>query len=251
MKKIDKLLNYILPLLSVLCIVVLWTVAALTVDNEYVLPTVGDTVNALFKLFGEGSFYTAFLLTFLRSLIAFILSFLIACALAVLSNKSRKIEKFILPLISVVRALPTVAIVLLLLFWTNNQVAPVVVTMLVVMPTTYTHVKSALDSVDNSSVEAGKVDGADRRQLFIKVQLPQIMPTIYSAVGSGISLNFKLMVAAEVLSATVRSLGNMLNISNYNGEIAKMLAIVVTTVLVGIIIEYVFNKLSAKAGDYK
>jgi NitT/TauT family transport system permease protein len=229
----------------------LWSIASISIGSEYILPSVAKTLSALVELLGQGKFYVAFLLTLLRSTIAFIISFLIAGGLAVLAHKSKKAERLILPFISIIRALPTIAIVLLLLFWTNEQVAPVIVTMLVVMPTTYTHLKSALSTVSVLSVEAGIVDGADKKQLLLKVQLPQIAPAVYNAIGSGLSLNFKLMVAAEVLSATVKSVGNMLNVSNYNGQIAQMLALVTATVVFGIIVEFVFNKIADKTGSWR
>ena len=251
MKKTDKILNLILPIITVSCLLVIWMVASVSVGSEYILPDPVKTFNELVSLFGQSNFYVAFLLTLLRSVIAFVLSFIIASVCAFLSHKSKKAEKVILTVISILRALPTVSIVLLLLFWTNNQVAPVVVTMLVVMPTTYTHVKSAFETVDKTSIEAGMVDGADRKQSFLKVEFPQIAPAMYSAIGSGLSLNFKLMVAAEVLSATVKSLGNLLNIANYNGQIAKMLAMVIVAVVFGIIVEFVFNKISKRAGEWR
>ena len=251
MKKYNKLLNFALPLITIFCILLFWTVASISVGSEYILPSIPQTLTALFGHLTQGKFYVAFLLTLLRSLIAFACSFVIAGGLAFLAHKSKVLERLIMPLVSITRSLPTIAIVLLLLFWANEQVAPVIVTMLVVMPTTYTQLKNALESVDISSLEAGMVDGANKKQLFIFVQFPQIEPALYNAIGGGIALNFKLMVAAEVLSATVKSLGSMLNIAKYNGEIASMLAIVTLTVLVGFVIEFAFNKLASKRGEWR
>ena len=171
--------------------------------------------------------------------------------MAFLSNRYKSALRVIDTLVSIIRALPTIAIVLVLLFWTSVQVAPVIVTMLVVLPTTYTHLKSALDSVEKPALEAGMVDGADKLNLFFRVELPQMAPAVYSAIGAGLSLNFKLMVAAEVLSATIKSLGNTLNIYNYNGQIAEMLAVVITAVVFGIIVEFIFNKISQKTGEWR
>lgn len=251
MQKKDKLLNFILPLLTVAIILLIWTVASISVGSKYLLPSVKMVALELWNLLGSSKFYLAFLLTLVRSLVAFSISFIIAGVFAFLSVKSKNAERVVLTVVSILRALPTLAIILLLLFWTNNQVAPIVVTLLVVLPTTYTHLKSAFDSVDLSVVEAGRVDGANTKQLFCRIELPQILPSVYSAIGSGISLNFKLMVAAEVLSATVKSLGNLLNIANYNGEIACMLAMVLFAVIFGIVVEFTFNKISKKASEWK
>jgi len=245
-----RLLNIILPIVALGVVVVFWAVAALIIGNEFILPTVSDTLGALCSLCLSGEFYLAFLFTFLRSIAAFIFSFISAFLLAVLSNKFNNAERVISPLISVIRALPTIAVVLLLLFWTNSIIAPIIVTILVVLPTTYSHLKSALDTIDKSVPEASRVDGANEKQVFLYVEFPLIKHAVYSSIGGGISLNFKLMVAAEVLAQTANSIGYMLNTSKVYFEIASMLAIVVVTVIVGIIIEAVFNNLSQKAASW-
>ncbi len=249
--KINKWLNIMLPIFSIAGVIAVWAVAAAITDSEYIMPSITQTAKSFFELFGSGKFYLALLMTFLRSVIAFVISFILAFALAFFSKKSDKFERILAPLISVVRALPTIAIVLLLLFWTNSNVAPVVVTMLVVLPTTYTGARNALDGVDENALKACKVFGVNKKQIFFKVQLPQVAPPVYKLIGSGLSLNLKLMVAAEVLSATVKSIGNMLNFASYNGEIAQMLALVVVVVIIGVAIEGLFNLLSKKAGAWK
>lgn len=247
----EKVLNLILPTLSVLSIILFWAIASAVIDSEYILPSVKETVEKLFALFFSGEFYRAFFSTLFRSLIAFIISFLFAIILAILSVKVKRAKSIIFPFISIMRALPTIAIVLLLLFWTNSKVAPTIVTLLVVLPTSYTHIESALFSLDKMVTDAGRVDGADEKAVFYHVELPQILPAVYSGIGSGISLNFKLMVAAEVLSQTAYSIGYLLNTSKIYFEISQMLAIVLVAVIFGVIIETLFNFLSKKAGEWK
>lgn len=251
MKDNQKFNNLLITIITVGTIFVLWAAAAFAVSSEYVLPSVSKTFTALFNLLGDGEFYLALSMTLIRSLIAFSLSFIIAFLLSVLSIHNKTAERVIVPIVAIIRSLPTVAIVLLLLFWTDSKIAPVIVTMLVVMPTLYTNLYSALDGVDKTAVEAGFVDGTDNKQSFMLVRLPQALPTVYSSVGGGISLNIKLMVAAEVIAATANSLGFLLNSSKVYFEIATMLAIVLITVVIGCVVEGVFNKLSKKAGEWK
>ena len=250
MKKLNGLFNLILPLITIGCLIVVWSIVAVAENNEYVVPTVSTTAQEFLKLFGEQKFYIYLGQTVLRSVIAFVLSFLISSVLAYSATKRLWAEKLILPFISITRALPTIAIAWLLLFWTNNQVAPVVITMLVVLPTSYTHVKSALESVNKNTIDAGKVDGAGWANIFFRIELPQIMPDIYNVIGSGLALNFKLMVAAEVLSSTLRSIGTLLNLSR-PFEVARTLALTAVVLILGLFVEFLFNKLSKKAGQWK
>ena len=213
MKDDEKFKKLLITIITVGTIFVLWAAAAFAVSSEYVLPSVSKTFTALFSLLKDGEFYLALSFTLLRSLIAFSLSFVIAFVLSLLSINNKTAERVITPIIAIIRSLPTVAIVLLLLFWTDSKVAPVIVTMLVVMPTLYTNLKNALDGVDKTAIEAGLVDGADDKKCFIHIRLPQALPAVYSSIGGGISLNIKLMVAAEVIAATANSLGFLLNSS--------------------------------------
>jgi len=246
MKKLNRALNLILPLLPVIAIVVLWAISARSVNNDMLLPTVKQTFTALIDLFKDKQFYISLLGTILRSLVAFILSFSIGFILAVLSVKNAVFRKVTSPVVKIMRALPTIAIILLLLLWTNSIIAPIVVTTLVVLPTSYTHLESAFSSLDKTVSEAGRVDGAGEVNVFLKVELPQALPSVFTAIGSGISLNFKLMVAAEVLAQTAKSIGYMLNVSKAYFETAEMMALVVIAILFGVIVESVFNFIAKK-----
>ena len=250
-KQSVKNLNKILPIITVIIIILAWALASMLVDSEYILPSIKSTAESFFALFLDLTFYKAFTLTLLRSLIAFLISFLIAFLLAVLSVKSQPFKSAVMPIISVLRSLPTIAIVLLLAFWTNSQVAPVIVTMLVVLPTVYTHIETAFSSLDSTVLDAGRVDGADELRVFSRIEFPQALPSVYSAIGGGISLNFKLMVAAEVIAQTANSIGYILNTSKVYFEISKMLATVCVAVIFGVIVEFIFGTLSKKAGEWK
>ena len=246
-----KTLNLILPVATVGLLVVVWGIASAIIDTEFILPSVSQTLEKFLALFLDVNFYRSFFGSVLRSLIAFIFSFIIAFLSAIISQKARSIKSCIDTLMSIIRSLPTIAVILLILFWTNSKVAPVIVTVLVVLPTTYTHLINAFNSLDKTVAEAGRVDGADEKQVFLDIELPQALPSIYTAIGSGISLSFKLMVAAEVIAQTANSIGYMLNTSKVYFEMAEMTALVLTAVIFGIIVETVFNYFSKRSGSFK
>lgn len=249
--KQNKILNFALPLLTVACILIIWVVSAKIIDNEYILPSVSDTFKAFFALFKSEEFCTAFFGTLLRAFIAFSLSFIIAFILVFLADRFPISKKIINPTMSLLRALPTIAVVLLLLFWTTSNVAPVVVTTLVVLPTTYTNINTAVNTIDKEQIEAAEIDGASKKTVFIQIQFKQMLPDVLVIIGSGLSLNLKLMVAAEVLSQTAYSLGYLLNTSKVYFEVATMLALVTVSVLVGVIIELFFGFLGKKSSNWK
>ena len=240
------ILSKSLPIITIACIFFIWSIASAVIGSEYILPSVNQTLSALVKLFYSGEFYLSVAMTFLRSIIAFLISFIVAFLLARIRCKLELASRVIEPVIGVIRALPTIAVILLLMFWTNSRVAPIIVTVLVVLPTSYTNLVTAFNGVDKTTVEAGAVDGANVKQLFAFVEFPQIEPAFYKSVGSGISLNFKLMVAAEVLAQTANSLGYLLNTSKVYFEIPQMMALVIVAVMIGVVVELIFNKIAEK-----
>ena len=247
-EKKDRLINLSVSLLTVVFILLFWSVAAAVIGSKFILPSIPQTFNAFGELFTDADFYLSLLNTLLRTLIAFAVSFFIAFLFAFLVNKFRRAKYAVEPIVAICRALPTVAVVLLLLFWTNSKVAPVIVSMLVVLPTAYTNCNAAFDAVDKDAVEMCRLFNVPQTSVFKKVILPQMTPQLLYSVGAGFSLNLKLMVAAEVLAATGRSLGNKLNYYNFNLMISEMLAVVVITVIIGLTVELIFNALSKKAG---
>ena len=247
MKTRDKVLNIALPIITVAVLVVLWVIAAQAVNSAYVLPTVGETVAALFGLFKSAEFYAAYFNTLLRSVIAFFISFALAFIFAFFAYKSEKARRALKPLIVIIRALPTIAVVLLLVLWTSSKVAPIIVTMLVVFPTLYNNLYAALSGIDKDLNEMCKVFGISEKKRLKKVVFPQIAPEFISAAGAGLTLNLKLMVAAEVLAQTARSFGYLLNTSKIYFEISTMLALVLITVITGLIIEFLFSFWAKKA----
>lgn len=248
LNKRRKILNFVIPAATVAVILLLWTVAALAINSEYILPDVWQTLLAAVSLFKDKFFYLSLLSTLLRAGVSFIISFFIAFVFAFFAYKSETFKKSIAPFIKIIRALPTVAIVLLLLLWTSSKVAPVIVTLLVVLPTLYTDLCNAFGGIDKEAVEMCKAFAVPKKQILLKVEVPQVLPSALNSAGAGLSLNLKLMVAAEVIAQTAKSLGYILNVSKIYFEIPTMLATVVVTVIIGAAIESVFNALSKKAG---
>ena len=250
-EKGQKIIYNLIPVFSVAVLICLWAISSAIVGNG-VFASPKQAVIALIEIFSYSEFYLALGGTLLRTLIAFAFSFLVALVLAFFSKKSQAFKRAVSPIISITRALPTVAIVLLLLFLTSNnsQVAPVVVTSLIVIPTSYVNILTSLEAVESEEIEMCNAFGVDKKLIIKKLYLPKTAPSMLIAVGSGICLNLKLMVAAEVLAFTANSIGYFLKLcSEY--DFAKMLALVLVTVVIGLIIEWVFALLSKKAGEWR
>lgn len=245
-----KVLDILLPILSILLILIIWSITSLIVNNGYILPSVSETVKSFLELFKSGDFYLALFSTLLRSVISFFISFILAFCFAYLSNKSKGFAKFFEPVLAIIRTLPTIAVVLLILVWTNDKTAPVVVAFLVVFPTVYTEIYNSFLGIDKKVIEMCKVFNVKEKDVLFKVKVPKVLPQMILSASNCLSLNLKLMVAAEVISFTSNSIGNYLYLSKQYDEVAKMMALVLSVVILGLIIsgvgKFIVKKVNKK-----
>ena len=249
----DRILNLIITVVPIALIFIVWQIEAKKLNNEFILPNLQKTIKALAELFKDREFYRSLLGTLTRTLVAFGFSFGVATVLAFISRISPKAEVALSPIISIARSLPTIAIVLLLIIWTDDDrnLSPIIVTTLVVLPTVYTNMRTAFFAVDSQLINALKVFNVPKKDLILKVCVPTVLPSVLNAVGGGIALNLKLMVAAEVLSETANSLGYILQFSKTYYETATLMATVIVSVLIGLAVETVFRIISKKVGKWQ
>ena len=225
------------PIAFCALIIAVWAIAAKAGDNEFILPSPLSALKKTGEILTDKTVYVAFGNTLLRTLEAWAISLVVAAALAVAGKFFPPIGRFLSPLVSVVRALPTMSVVLLLVIWTNARTAPVVVAILVVMPTFYAALRAAIDSVDPLLLETCRVYGVPKRRIFAQVYLPCVIRAAALPISSSLSLTLKLMVAAEVLASTARSLGGLMQMSRIYYETAELMALTVLTIVVALALE--------------
>lgn len=240
-------LSVVFALLSVAFMAACWAVAWKIEGNELVVPSPSDTFRNFFKLFTEGYFWSSLGLTLARTLAAVAVSFVLALLCAALGVIYAPFKAFFAPVIAVCRVVPTMAVTLILILAFPSGITPVIVTSLVAFPMLYSVITAAIDGIDAGLLQMAKVYSLKRRVVFSKIVLPQIAPEILFQLGTVISFALKITISAEVLAFAYNGIGGMIKTANYWIEIARMSALTLVSVIVGLIIElvfYVINKLS-------
>ncbi|MBQ3116654.1 MAG: ABC transporter permease subunit [Clostridia bacterium] len=233
---------------GIIALVIMWAVwfiACKIVKNEYVIPSVKQTFGELFKLLGEAFFYRALLRTLEKSLIAFVISFVLAGSIALPSKLFKGVDGVMRPIIAVIRTLPTMAVLIPIILYTNRFTAPIIVAMLVLFPMIYAQFKSALDNIDEQVVRTAKVFKLTRRQKVVKVYFPLVAPNLLSHTGSNLSFAIKVVISAEVMVMTYTSIGGMIQYAGYE-DLPRLFALTLFAVIIGIVIETTFHLLSKK-----
>lgn len=231
--------NLVFSALALLALWAAWGIAYVTVRNEYLLPSVGETFTAMGRLLTEAAFWRAFANTFLRTLWAFLLSALFGVGLALAARAFAPLRAFLAPVVSVLRTVPTMAVILILLLWTNALVAPVLVAFFVLMPALYSAALAAFDETADAYGGLVQAFGVGRGRALLKLYLPLSAPPLIKQAGSVLSMGLKITVSGEVLAQTFRSLGGMMQLAQIALDIPRLLALTVLTVLLGFLLESV------------
>jgi len=235
------LINLIFPFITLAVLIIIWAVAAKATNSELLLPSPLSTAKRLGGVFGDNSFYLSLWWTIKRTLWSFVISFVAAFFAAGLTAIIPNSESFVKPILYIVRCLPTMAVVLLFIIWTDSSKTPILVSILVLFPMMYSSFVVSLKETDRDLIETAKVFGANKFQLLKTVYLPKLMPTLVDSTASGLSFGLKVVVSAEVLAQSFNSIGWLMQESRLQFDTARLMALTVAVVALCMIIEIVIR----------
>lgn len=237
--KTNKLLyNIIYLVICLLFILATYQILALIVNNEYSFPKIQYVFDQTIKLFGENTFWKAFFMSLLRTIIGFILSFVLAFSLSIIYEYLTFSKKFIMIIISILRAVPTIAIILNLLFWTNSKIAPIIIACLVTLPQLFASIIEQLENFDKDIIQMCNLYCVPKKKIFFNVYIPYVIPRLALSLCSNFALTLKLIGSSEALCSTINSIGYLMSDAKISYEPARLIALSIICVVSAIILEY-------------
>ena len=225
------------PIIITAIALIWWEYSAWSAGSEFVFPSLESTFSAFFKLLTDEKTYEILLNTTARTLLSFFLSVIVAHGLAILSALFNPLRKLLTPVVNALRALPTMAVTLVLAIWAGAKLAPVIVSVLVILPTAFVAYVEGIDGIDKDVLSMAKIDGASKLTVAFRFLLPLSALSSRKSISATLSLNLKLMVAAETLAGTANSLGQSMMISSIYFETASLMALTVLTVILSLLLQ--------------
>lgn len=232
---------YVVALVAV--IFAAWAICAAAVDDSFVLPGVAETFSALGETLALRAFWTGLGGTVLRCVISYAISVALFFALFCLSAAFDGFRRFIDPLISALRTMPTVAVALILALVVGGYVAPVVLAVLVIMPILYSSARARVATVPTELTEVCRICGANRRQTLCSVYLPTAAAGLPDALSSAFSYNVKAVIGAEILVQAAGSLGMLMNLAKAYLMTASLIAMTFFAVVLAVVSELALRAL--------
>jgi NitT/TauT family transport system permease protein len=230
------------PLLFVALLIGVWQlVYASGVLPPYRLPSPGMTFNALQDEWSAGDLQKAVWNSVSRGALGFAASLLLGTVLGLVVGRVRPVRRAVGPILSGLQSLPSVAWVPAAILWfgiNNNTIYFVV--LLGAVPSIANGMISGLDQVPPLYQKVGWVLGARRLSSARFVLLPAALPAYVGGMRQGWAFSWRSLMAAELIARSPElglGVGQLLDQSRLNADVAGVVAGVFTILVIGIAIE--------------
>ncbi|TQJ39583.1 sulfonate transport system permease protein [Arthrobacter sp. SLBN-112] len=166
-----------------------------------------------------------------------LLGFLVGAALGLVLGAgvglSKLADALLAPTIGALRAVPSLAWVPLLILWMKiGEDSKVTLIIIGAFFPVFTTVSLALRHVDRNLVEAARAFGLKGVRLLTTVQLPAVVPAVFSGLRLALAQAWLFLVAAELIASSM-GLGFLLIDSQNNGRTDRLLLAIVMLAVIG------------------
>ncbi len=189
-------------LLGIVAMLVLWELACVLFSvPEYLLPRPSTIIARLvddWRLLADHV-----LVTITETVLGFALAVLVGVVAAVLVTTSERIKDLLMPLIVVTQLVPKIAIAPVALIWFGYGLSSkVVMAFLIAVFPIIIDMAAGLTMVERELVELLRSLGASRWKIFLKVQIPNSLPHLFSGMRVSMTLAMIGAVVGEFVGGS-------------------------------------------------
>ncbi|UWX97306.1 ABC transporter permease [Arthrobacter zhaoxinii] len=223
-----------LGLLVPLALLAAWQLAATAgIFSAVQLPPPGAVYDAAADLAQRGQLGTHIAISTQRVLAGFVIGSALGLVLGALLGLSRLADALLGPAIGALRAVPSLAWVPLLILWMKiGEDSKITLITIGAFFPVFTTVALALRHVDRNLVEAARAFGLRGVKLLTTVQLPAVVPAVFSGLRLALAQSWLFLVAAELIASSM-GLGFLLTDSQNNGRTDRMFLAIITLAVIG------------------
>ncbi|MBT2566824.1 ABC transporter permease [Arthrobacter sp. ISL-85] len=197
------------------------------------LPPPAMVLAAAGELVERGQLGTHIAISTQRVLIGFLVGAALGLVLGATVGLSRLADALLAPTIGALRAVPSLAWVPLLILWMKiGEDSKVTLIIIGAFFPVFTTVSLALRHVDRNLVEAARAFGLKGIRLLTTVQLPAVVPAVFSGLRLALAQAWLFLVAAELIASSM-GLGFLLIDSQNNGRTDRLLLAIVMLAVIG------------------
>jgi ABC-type nitrate/sulfonate/bicarbonate transport system permease component len=176
-----------------------WEAAGRFLPGQYAFPPLSAIVAEAVHVFSTGAIYPHVAASFLELFGGFLAAAVLGIVLGIAIGVSERTSDYFLPIIYAINATPIVALApLLIVLMGIGILSKVVVIFLLCYFSIMINTVAGMRNVDAALVEAAQAFGASRRQVIVKVLLPNARSFIVAGLRVALGRGFVGVVVAEL-----------------------------------------------------
>lgn len=274
MKK--QLLAVAVPFLAPLLFLTLWAIIARRIDNQVILPGIGQVTDILMHpgrdLISMGSIAGNSLVSLARVVLGYVTAAALAIPLGVIMGYYGLVFRFFNGFLNLFRPIPPLAWVPLVMAWfgisslatisgvetgrlfvylNNIKFSMLFIIFVGGFYPILTSTIHGVRQVNRTLIDSARVLGASEKQIFIKVLIPAAMPSIITGLRIGLGISWMCLVSAEMLPGSLSGIGYMIThaftLASTDIVIAGMIAIG----SIGALMDMVFRRIETRKFSWR
>lgn len=241
--------KYSLGIISIVIIFLLWQVVVIIKDDSFIFPSVSDILKSSFNIIINKSDLIVLSNTLLKLIIVIILSLSLASLLSFIYILIPSSIYFFRPIINILKAAPfaVISIYIFYAFYQTKEIAPGIVTFLVVLPLSFEGLIGAIDNIDKNIIDDLKMLEINTFKKFIYVYIPLCLPHIVTTLLQSFGLGLKVMIMSEFMSQVDNTIGGALFNIKYNYDYAYLLGWLVIIIAIVSIIDMLIRIINKRS----
>jgi NitT/TauT family transport system permease protein len=227
---------------------VIWQLGSLWMGRPLLLPGPLPVLQRLGELIITASFWQITANSLGRIGLGFSSGLLIGLLMALLTSWSKIANALLSPVLKAILAAPVVSFSILLIVWFSNNVVPVYIVFLMVMPVVWENFSAGIRATDGQLLEMARLFKLPFSKKLRRIYLPSIMPYFLAAATSTFRLAWKSGIAAEVISSPRWAIGRALQEGRIYLQIADAMAWTLVVILLSLALEWLLLKFVRRIG---
>lgn len=247
---VSRRLTLALGAAAFVVIVLVWTLAAILVDNPSFVPTPLAVLQAWVDMFSTQGFLIDVGWSTFRIVGGFLIAALVAVPLGLLMGSFEVVRAFFQPPINAIRYMPASAFIpLLILFQGLGESEKLTVIWIGVFFQLVLMVMDVAQRVPMEMLNVAYTLGASRWTVFRKVFLPATFPEVVDALRITMGWAWTYLIVAELVAATA-GIGYFILVSERYLRADRIIAAILTIGVLGLVTDVLFALISRWAFPY-
>ena len=156
---------------------------------------------------------------------------------------SQAINAVVDPIFEMLRPIPPIAWIPLIILWFGiGETSKIIIVFIGSFVPIVLNTYSGIKEIDPLLVSAGKVLGANRRQILLEITLPATVPAILAGIRTALSSGWMCVVAAEMIVAK-QGVGFLIVRGQESGDTALIVVCMLVIGIVSMLLSTILSKL--------